>query len=281
MSAADPRYVAARRALLDALVALEPHAAAVIIAGAQAVYLHTGDGELAVAPFTTDADLALDPEQLAPDPLLDEAMRLAGFALDERGGHAEPGVWIIEVRVAGEPFLVPVDLIVPETAAGAGRRGARLGVHGRRAAHRARGLEAALVDHAPIVIHALEPEDPRALTANLAGPAALFVAKAHKLHDRVEGAKPGRVLDKDAADVLRLMQATSPAAVGETMARLAVHPTAGEPTAAALQYLAALFGRRGRPGITMAANAMRLALPAARVEAICVAYTTAMLQAVG
>jgi hypothetical protein len=69
MSAADPRYVAARCALLDALVALEPHAAAVIIAGAQAVYLHTGTGDLAVAPFTTDADLALDPEHLASDPL--------------------------------------------------------------------------------------------------------------------------------------------------------------------------------------------------------------------
>jgi hypothetical protein len=281
MSAADPRYVAARRALLDALVALKPHAAAVIIAGAQAVYLHTGAGDLAVAPFTTDADLALDPEELESDPLLEEAMRRAGFALHERGGHVEPGVWITEVRVAGEAFLVPVDLIVPEAAAGAGRRGARLGVHGRRAAHRARGLEAALVDHAPIVIGALEPEDSRAMTANVAGPAALFVAKAHKLHDRVEEAKPGRVLDKDAADVLRLMQATAPAAVGETMAELAAHATAGEATTAALEYLGAMFGRRGRPGIVMAAEAMRLALPAARVEAICVAYTTAMLQAAG
>jgi anaerobic selenocysteine-containing dehydrogenase len=88
------------------------------------------------------------------------------------------------------------------------------------------------------------------------------------------------VLNKDAADVLRLMSATSPAAVGATLAQLVSHPTAGEATAAALRYLGALFGRRGRPGIGMAAEAMRLAVPAARVEAICVAYTTAMLETV-
>jgi hypothetical protein len=57
--------------------------------------------------------------------------------------------------------------------------------------------------------------------------------------------------------------------------------TAGDATTAAVAYLGALFGRRGRPGIAMAAEAMRLALPAARVEAICVAYTTALLQAAG
>jgi len=62
----DPRYGAARRVLLDALQALQAHADALVIAGAQAVYLHTGDGDLAVAPFTTDADLAVDPKALHP-----------------------------------------------------------------------------------------------------------------------------------------------------------------------------------------------------------------------
>ena len=37
----DARYVAARRVLLDALTVLAPHGDAVILAGAQAVYLHT------------------------------------------------------------------------------------------------------------------------------------------------------------------------------------------------------------------------------------------------
>jgi hypothetical protein len=46
----DARYVAARRVLLDALTALAPHGDAVILAGAQAIYLHTGTAELAIAP---------------------------------------------------------------------------------------------------------------------------------------------------------------------------------------------------------------------------------------
>jgi hypothetical protein len=278
LTAVDPRYVAARRVLLDALVALAPHAGALVIAGAQAVYLHTGDGDLAVAPFTTDADLAVDPEQLAADPLIEVAMTAAGFDLALYAGHVEPGIWTTEVDVAGETLVVPVDLIVPEAAAtGGGRRGARLGVHGRRAARRASGLEAALVDYAPMTVAALEPADERSLRTHVAGPAALMVAKAHKIHDRVQRGRPGRVLDKDAGDVLRLMQTTTPTVVGVTLAELAAHPMAGPASTAALGYLETLFGRRGRPGIEMAMRAMRLAVPAARVEAICTAYTAAIL----
>ena len=48
----DPRYVQARRVLLDALFALAPYGAAIIVAGAQAIYLHTGDADFAIAPFT-------------------------------------------------------------------------------------------------------------------------------------------------------------------------------------------------------------------------------------
>ena len=40
----------------------------VILVGAQAVYLHTGAGELAQPPMTTDADLALDTSALADVP---------------------------------------------------------------------------------------------------------------------------------------------------------------------------------------------------------------------
>ncbi len=57
----EAEYVAARKVLLDALMALAPHGRAIIVAGAQAVYLRTGSADLAVAPFTTDGDLALDP----------------------------------------------------------------------------------------------------------------------------------------------------------------------------------------------------------------------------
>lgn len=276
----DARYVAARRVLLDALVALRAHSDAVIVAGAQAVYLHTGEGDLAVAPFTTDSDLAVDPAGLVADPLLEAAMTDAGFVLDVSNGHVEPGIWVRSVRIDGVDALVPVDLIVPTAAAPpGGRRGARLGEHGRQAARKITGLEAALIDHQPMLIAALEPGDDRVVTAKVAGVAALLVAKAHKLAERVESGRERRLDDKDALDCLRLMQASAPAQVGATLRTLREEPVAGAVTAMAIEYLDRLFGRRGRPGIRMAANALRLVMPEARVEAICVAYTQALLTA--
>jgi hypothetical protein len=123
MSSVDPIYVDARRVLLDALVALAPHRAAVVVAGAQAVYLHTGSADLAVAPYTTDGDLALDPRRLGENPELETAMRDAGFHLAPKGDHVEPGTWLARSRVAGGDGFIPVDLIVPEAAStGAGAR---------------------------------------------------------------------------------------------------------------------------------------------------------------
>ena len=71
----DEQYVRARRVLLDALEALEDQRDAIILVGAQAIYLHVGDADLAVAPFTTDADRALDPEGLPPNPKFADTMR--------------------------------------------------------------------------------------------------------------------------------------------------------------------------------------------------------------
>ena len=73
------QYVAARCVLLDALIALEPHLEAVIVIGAQAVYLRTEDRMPHYQPFTTDADLVIDPGLLAETPLLGDAMLAAGF----------------------------------------------------------------------------------------------------------------------------------------------------------------------------------------------------------
>ena len=63
--APDPLYVTARDVLLDALEALGPHRSSLVLVGAQAIYLHTGEAGIAVAPFTTDADMVIDPEGLA------------------------------------------------------------------------------------------------------------------------------------------------------------------------------------------------------------------------
>lgn len=277
MTQLDREYVEARRVLLDALTALDSHRSALVVAGAQAIYLRTGDGDLAIAPYTTDGDLAVHPDSLAPDPAIEAAMTDAGFTLAIKGGSTEPGIWVAEAAIDDRRFLVPIDLIVPEGfAPPGGRRGARLGPHGNRAARRAVGLEAALIDKSPVTIAALDPADQRSVTVDVAGVAALMVAKAHKLHDRVASGRPDRQDDKDAADVFRIMQVTSPVTVGTTLAALTEHPIAGPPTTAGFEYLNELFGRRGAPGIRMAARALRLAIPEERVEAICIAYVRAL-----
>lgn len=277
MTSVYPEYVEARRVLLDALEALAAHAPALVVAGAQAVYLRVGDGEIAVAPYTTDGDIAVDPRSLAPDPAIEAAMKAAGFQLSIQDGHVEPGIWVAEALINDRPVLIPVDLIVPNGfAPPGGRRGVRLGSHGNRAARRALGLEASLVDNSPMTVSALDPADPRSVAVRVAGVPALMVAKAHKLHDRYGKGRPDRLNDKDAADVFRMMQVEPAYAVGATLAALVDHPLAGPPTAAAVTYIEELFGRRGRAGIVMAARSFGEAIPFARVEAVSVGYVAAL-----
>lgn len=121
----DPLYVRARAALLDTLDALEPHLDALVLVGAQAIYLHTGDADLAVAQYTTDADFSISPGDLSDTPLLGDLLMAHGFLPREH-----PGGWLT-------PDGIYVDVMVPEALAGPGSRGARLGPHGKRAARRA------------------------------------------------------------------------------------------------------------------------------------------------
>lgn len=273
----DPTYVAARRILLDALEVLAPHGDAVILAGAQAVYLHTGNAEIAIAPYTTDGDLALDPRRLKDMPKLETAMIAAGFSPQPVDGHAEPGIWVASTSAAGKEIIVPVDLIVPEGfASGGGRRAARLGDHGTNAARRAVGLEAALIDHSTMRIGALEPDDERSFQTEVAGPAALLIAKAHKLHDRIASGRTARIDDKDAADVVRLMQTGDPGEIGATLRVLEAHEVAATPTISAVGYIEEMFGRRAGPGIEMASRALRTAVPQERVQALCTGFVAAL-----
>ena len=85
----DPRYIIARRTLLDVLEALEVQRRAVIVVGAQAIYLHTGEADVALAPYTTDGDLVLDVDALVDNPTLSDIMERTGF---HRG--QQPGCWI-------------------------------------------------------------------------------------------------------------------------------------------------------------------------------------------
>jgi hypothetical protein len=275
----SPEYIAARRVLLDALEVLRPHEAAVVLAGAQAVYLRTGPDSLPIAEFTTDGDLAIDPRQLSDNPPLGELMEAAGFELTELQGSPEPGIWQKQVAVDGLEFAVPVDLIVPtEVAPPGGTRGARLHGHGKRAARKASGLEAALVDNDMMRVAALDPGDLRTARLRVAGVAALLVAKTHKIADRIDVGRADRLEDKDASDVVRLMQAGPPGLVASRLDALLEDTVAGESTGFAVERFRGLFGNRAGVGIEMAARALRGAMPEERVRAICLAYTEGLYE---
>lgn len=201
-----------RSVLLDALEALRDHRDAVVLIGAQAIYLHTQGAEVALAEATKDADIALDSARLTGEPPVEEAMRAAGFVMNP--ASRQPGAWL-------SPGGIPVDLMVPEALAGPGgekTRGIRLPPHHKTAARRAAGLEAAMVDRDPMRIGALDPNDRRSHTTNVAGPGGLLVAKLHKLGER--RSDPGRMVDKDAHDIYRLFVAVPTDRLASTISRL-------------------------------------------------------------
>lgn len=279
--APQAEYVEARRVLLDALETLGPQRNAVIVAGAQAIYIRTGPGELAVADFTTDGDLALDPDLLVDTPTLSELMEAAGFSLAQLQGSPEPGIWEKPATINGVQVRIPVDLIVPTGFAHpAGTRGARLGVHGNRAARKTTGMEAALIDYDRLAIEALTPADERSFEIKVAGAAAMLVAKTHKLKDRAGSNRNDRLSDKDASDVVRLMVAKPAAETAKVLAMLCEHPLAGPPTRAALEDFHTLFGDRSGQGIWMASRALRQAMPVERIRAICLTYAGELAEAI-
>lgn len=277
-------YVAARRVLLDALEALVEQREATVLVGAQAVYLRCGDADLGVAVYTKDADIGIDPRRLSDQPRLEEAMRGAGFELAE-GSQRQPGQWFRAERVGGTLHNIPVDLLVPEQLAGTGksRRTARIAPHDRLSARKVAGLELMTIDNETVRIGSLEPEtDRRSVEARVAGPAALLIAKAYKIQERLEDADPGRAVDKDAGDVLRLMIGSNAREVARTLRRLLNDPEVGLTARTGLGYLTEQFGgtpRRAR-GAEMAVRALAGARPREFVEGLAAAYTRTLAQSV-
>ena len=249
----DANYVNARAFLLDALDALGTLRRAVILVGAQAVYVHTyaGDADFAVSPYTFDADLALDPVLLSnqpkamqaddaeitidpasldSQPTITEAMQAGGFTLTD-----QPGIY---KRADGSQ----VDLLVPEAVGGPGNRGARLGIHGNRSARKVYGLEGALVSHKPQKIESLASDDPRSCVIEVAGPAALLVAKVHKLAERADDASRSLSLDKDAFDIFRLLRAVDTPDLASEVHLLLENDISGAVTAQAMSLFRDSFG---------------------------------------
>lgn len=231
----DPQdvLVRARGALLDALEALRDQRDAVIVIGAQAVYLRTGAMTVALAETTKDADVTLDPGALRDDPRIEAAMNDAHFYPAVSG---QPGSWVTSEGIE-------VDLMVPEKVAGDGgptTRGARLPPHDKKAMRRARGLEAALVDNGEMDVQALDPDDTRVVRVRVAGPAALLVSKLHKIKERVG---THRLNDKDAHDAYRILVKYTTEELRTTFGALLENELSGEVTRQALDYLDELFAQ--------------------------------------
>lgn len=216
--APDPLYVVARRALLDGLEALGRQRQAAILVGAHAVYLRVGEGDLATTPHTTDADLALDPTLLGGDPLLNEALRAAGFCPKTGTGGPVVGSCVIEQVVDDKTVNIDLDLLVPEAVSGEGTRAARLGVQGDRLARKAFGLELALVDNDLMIVGSLDA-DPRRFEVNVAGSAALLISKVHKVAERLDDPRRNDYIAKDSLDMLRLLRGEDLAATARVLRR--------------------------------------------------------------
>jgi hypothetical protein len=150
--------------------------------------------------MTTDADLAINAVDLASVPEISGLLQGAGFV-----SGSNPGRWIGMNDVAVDLMVVPHQ----SGAAKATARAAKIPPHEKRTARIARGLEPALVDNKIDEIASFEESDPRSFQLRIAGPAALLVAKAIKINERIEQSalRPDRLQEKDALDVFRLLQA--------------------------------------------------------------------------
>lgn len=246
----DALTAAARRVLLDVLFALQVHRHALVLVGAQAVHLRSMDAPFAVAAYTSDADLGVDPDRLGDEPHLEHLLQGAGFALRHQDG---PGLWVREDVVAGVTVPVEVDLLVPASLV-SGRRAARLPPHANNAARQAEGLELALHDSDLLTVHGLG-DDRREFAIAVAGVAALLTAKAHKLSDRLAGARE-RLSAKDAADVYRLMITADPYLVADRFQTLLDDPATTAPTDLGLGLLLTLFGGARTAGTDLAVQAL-------------------------
>jgi hypothetical protein len=268
--------IVARRVLLDGLTALKGQLRAVTVVGAQAVHLRTPDVSLAISAFTSDGDLSLDPQLVENEPLMEQALRAAGFELVNAD---QPGLWARLEKLSGvdEPVPIELDLLVgAKLAPKKGTRGARMPPHDPKTAKKVPGLEVSAVDRSPLTIKAFESDDPRAMSVNVAGPAALLVAKAYKIHDRLERRteRPDRLTDKDAADVYRLMISLPAPEVAAIFGTVLADDRVGEVAVTGLGYLRDQFGGADTPGVRMAIAALAGDVAERRVRTIMPAYVS-------
>lgn len=185
---------------------------------------------------------------LAEIPPLEKALMEAGF---HPKSNDSVGIWLTTRETSQQiEANIAVDLLVPASISpGAGRRAARLLGHDARAARIVRGLEGAVVDADTMTLVALEERDARVVDIRVAGPAALLVAKVHKIDDRVGS---DRQTDKDALDVLRLLRGTATDDLATRFVKLLGDERSEEAARRGRELLEAQFTKRRSVGVEMA-----------------------------
>ncbi|WP_280246946.1 hypothetical protein, partial [Nocardia abscessus] len=152
--------------------------------------------------------------------------------------------------------LYPFHLLDPAKLAGPATprtRGGRIPPHDNKATRRCHGLEAALVDYREMPVRSLAPGDSRVITVKVASPAALIVAKSHKITERLDDSR--RVNDKDAHDIYRLFAAVPTEDLREGFLALLADELSREVTSTALDQLAEHFAGPEAIGSVMAGRA--------------------------
>ena len=118
------------------------------------------------------------------------------------------------------------------------------------------------------------------MTVRVAGPAALLVSKLHKIADREDQAD--RLGDKDALDILRLLQAIGTMDLAESMRRLLAHEVSRDVARTRLSTsCAGCSGRRTPPVSGWSCARPRGWRTPPRFEASCVALASELLEAIG
>jgi hypothetical protein len=236
-------YGVARRNLIRALRALGGYRRdAVVVVGAQAVYIQTRESDPApFLPFTRDTDIVVDPRILETVPPIHQTLLDHGY----RHRRNDPGLYWAPGSSDEQPLDgAAVDILVPEEfAVGKSRRDARIPGDNERAARRVRGLEAALYDKD--IVRVEPPDDGEAgVDAFVAGPAALITAKAQKIAER--GGE--RLKAKDASDVFLLLRSFEVAELQQRFALLAAVQEIGVPLRQSIEAVRDIFvaGTRGR-----------------------------------
>ena len=107
------------------------------------------------------------------------------------------------------------------------------------------------------MIRALDKTDTRSFSVAAAGPAALMISKLHKMQERLTERTQRRVDDKDALDILRLLQAIPTQQLAGSFAELLKTDVAIEITKEALGALKSLFADPRATGPQMAVRASR------------------------